>query len=249
MSNYAQLKSQLGALKLSGIAETLELRIMEAQNNQLAFTELLAMILNDEIETRQNRKLQRLISHARLDAGKTIESFDFTFNPSINATLIRELATCRFIEKGENIFLLGPTGTGKTHIAQAISHMACRQMLSVEFYNFHDFFNAIHKADLMNKSDRLMKSLIKADLIVIDDFAFKKIDQKSAEYLYALVDARYRQKPIILTSNRSMNDWAAIFPDPVMANALMDRLAHNAHQIIIKGESFRKKYRPKTQNA
>jgi DNA replication protein DnaC len=207
------------------------------------------MILNDEIETRQNRKLQRLISHARLDAGKTIESFDFTFNPSINATLIRELATCRFIEKGENIFLLGPTGTGKTHIAQAISHMACRQMLTVEFYNFHDFFNAIHKADLMNKSDRLMKSLIKADLIVIDDFAFKKIDQKSAEYLYALVDTRYRQKPIILTSNRAMNDWAAIFPDPVMANALMDRLAHNAHQIIIKGESFRKKYRPKIQNA
>jgi DNA replication protein DnaC len=248
MSNYAQLKSQLKALKLSGIAETIELRIMEAQNNQLAFTELLAMILNDEIETRQNRKLQRLISHARLDAGKTVESFDFTFNPSINATLIRELATCRFIEKGENIFLIGPTGTGKTHIAQAISHMACRQMLTVEFYNFHDFFNAIHKADLMNKSDRLIKSLIKADLIVIDDFAFKKIDQKSAEYLYALVDARYRQKPIILTSNRAMNDWVAIFPDPVMANALMDRLAHNAHQIIIKGESFRKKYN-KIQNA
>ena len=249
MSNYTQLKSQLTALKLSGIVDTLELRIMESQNNQLAFTELLAMILNDEIETRQNRKLQRLISHARLDAGKTLESFDFTFNPSINASLIRELATCRFIDKGENIFLLGPTGTGKTHLAQAISHMACRQMLSVEFYNFHDFFNAIHKADLMNKSDRLIKSLVKADLIVIDDFAFKKIDQHSAEYFYALVDARYRQRPIILTSNRAMNDWTGVFPDPVMANALMDRLAHNAHQIIIKGESFRKKYRPKIQNA
>ncbi len=249
MSHYAQLKAQLKALKLSGIAETLELRIMESQNNQLAFTELLAMILTDEIETRQNRKLQRLISHARLDAGKTLESFDFTFNPSINASLIRELATCRFIEKGENIFLLGPTGTGKTHLAQAISHMACRKMLSVEFYNFHDFFNAIHKADLSGRIDRVMKALIKADLIVIDDFAFKKIDQKSAEYLYALVDARYKQRPVILTSNRAMNDWAGIFPDPVMANALMDRLAHNAHQIIIKGESFRKKYRPKIQNA
>ena len=249
MSHYAQLKSQFKALKLSGIAETIELRIMEAQNNQLAYTELLTMILNDEIETRQSRKLQRLISHAHLDAGKTIESFDFTFNPSINASLIRELATCRFIEKGENIFLLGPTGTGKTHLAQAISHMACRQMLTVEFYNFHDFFNAMHKADLLGRMDRLMKSFIRTDLIVIDDFAFKKIDQKSAEYFYALVDARYRQKPIILTSNRAMNDWAAVFPDPVMANALMDRLAHNAHQIIIKGESFRKKYRPKTQNA
>ena len=249
MSHYAQLKSQLKALKLSGIAETLELRIMEAQNNQLAFTELLTMILNDEIETRQNRKLQRLISHARLDAGKTLESFDFSFNPSINSSLIRELATCRFIEKGENIFLLGPTGTGKTHLAQAISHMACRQFLTVEFYNFHEFFSKLHKADLMNRIDKLMKSLINADLIVIDDFAFKKIDQKSAEYLYALVDSRYRQKSIILTSNRAMNDWVSIFPDPVMANAFMDRLAHNAHQIIIKGESFRKKFRPEIQNA
>jgi len=249
MSHYAQLKSQLKALKLSGIAETLELRIMEAQNNQLAFTELLTMILTDEIETRQNRKLQRLISHARLDAGKTLESFDFSFNPSINASLIRELATCRFIEKGENIFLIGPTGTGKTHLAQAISHMACRQFLTVEFYNFHEFFSMLHKADLMNRIDKLMKSLIKADLIVIDDFAFKKIDQKSAEFLYAIVDARYRQRSIILTSNRAMNDWAAIFPDPIMANAFMDRLAHNAHQIIIKGESFRKKFRPEIQNA
>lgn len=249
MSHYAQLKSQLKALKLSGIAETLELRIMEAQNNQLAFTELLTMILNDEIETRQNRKLQRLISHARLDTGKTLESFDFSFNPSINSPLIRELATCRFIEKGENIFLLGPTGTGKTHLAQAISHMACRQFLTVEFYNFHEFFSKLHKADLMNRIDKLMKSLIKADLIVIDDFAFKKIDQKSAEYLYALVDDRYRQRSIILTSNRAMNDWVSIFPDPIMANAFMDRLAHNAHQIIIKGESFRKKFRPEIQNA
>ncbi len=249
MSNYAQLKSQLKALKLSGIVDTLELRIMEAQNNQLSFSELITMILNDEIETRQNRKLERLITHARLDAGKTLESFDFTFNLSINASLIRELATCRFIEKGENIFLVGPTGTGKTHIAQAISHMACRQMLTVEFYNFHDFFNMIHKADLLGKMDRLIKSFIRADLIVIDDFAFKKIDQKSAEYLYTIADSRYRPKSIILTSNRAINDWAAIFPDPIMANALMDRLAHNAHQIIIKGESFRKKFRPKKQNA
>jgi DNA replication protein DnaC len=249
MSNYAQLRSQLKALKLSGIADTLELRIMEAQNNQLSFSELISMLLVDELETRQNRKLQRLITHARLDASKTLESFDFSFNPSINASLIRELATCRFIEKGENIFLVGPTGTGKTHLAQAFSHRACRQMLTVEFHNFHDLFSMLHNADLSGRIDRVIKSLLKADLLVIDDFAFKKIDQKSAEYLYNIADARYRQKPVILTSNRSMNDWVNIFPDPIMANALMDRLAHNAHQIIIKGESFRKKFRPEIQNA
>src|SRR4030042_1133437 len=249
MAQYAQLKLQLKALKLSGLLETIELRIMEAQSNQLSFTEFLSMILNDEIEARQNRKLQRLITHARLQSNKTLESFEFTFNPSINASLIRELATCNFIEKGENIFLLGPTGTGKTHLAQAISHNACRKHLCVEFFNFHDFFSEFHKADITNRIDKLMKSLLRADLLVIDDFAFKKIDQQSAEYFYAVVDERYRQKSIILTSNRAMNDWANIFPDPVMANAIMDRLAHNAHQIIIKGESYRKKNKPKLKNA
>lgn len=248
MSNYAQLKSQLKALKLSGIVETLELRVMEAQSNQLAFTELLSMILNDEIETRQNRKLQRLLIRARLQSNKTLENFDFSFNPSINASIIRELATCRFIEKGENIFLLGPTGTGKTHLAQAIAHKACRQHLIVEFLKFYDFFSSLTKADLNNKIDKFLKSLLKADLLIIDDFAFKKIDQKSAEYFYALVDARYRHKSIILTSNRAMNDWSSIFPDPIMANAIMDRLAHNAHQIIIKGESYRKKFKPNLLN-
>lgn len=249
MTQYAQLKSQLKALKLSGILETLELRIMETQHNQLAFTELLSMILTDEIEARQNRKLQRLITHAHLESNKTLETFDFSFNHSLNAPFIRELATCHFIENGENIFLLGPTGTGKTHLAQAIAHQACRKHLTVEFFNFHDFFSSIHKADLTDTTDNLMKSLTKAELLIIDDFAFKKIDQKSAEYFYAIVDARYRQKSIILTSNRAINDWTAIFPDPVMANAIMDRLAHNAHHITIKGESFRKKYNPKLKNA
>lgn len=249
MAQYAQLKSQLKALKLSGMLESLELRIMEAQNNQLAFTELLSMILTDELEARQNRKLQRLIAHAHLESGKTLETFDFSCNHSLNATLIRELATCHFIENGENIFFLGPTGTGKTHLAHAIAHKACRQHRTVEFFNFHDFFSLILKADLMDNTHNLMKSLTKAELLIIDDFAFKKIDQKSAEYFYAVVDARYRQKSIILTSNRAITDWQNIFPDPVIANTIMDRLAHNAHQITIKGESYRKKFKPKLQNA
>ena len=154
-----------------------------------------------------------------------------------------------FLDEAKNIIFLGPPGVGKTHLAQAISYSACRQYLRVEFFNFHDFFSALNKADLSNRVDKLMKSLLKADLLVSDDFAFKKIDQKSAEYFYAIVDERYRQKSIILTSNRAMNDWASIFPNPVVANAIMDKLAHNAHQIIIKGESFRKKYKPKLKNA
>ena len=249
MSNHAQLKQQVTTLKLSGLLENLDLRFLEAQQNQLTYSEFLSMIFSDEMETRNMRKLKRLLQNAGLGTEKTIETFDFSFNPSINAAYIRELATCRFIEKGEGIFLIGPTGTGKTHLAKALCHQACRKHFTTAFYPFHQFFNELNKAELKNKLSQLIKKLIKIDLLVIDDFGFKKIDQQSAEYLYAIVDARYAVKSIILTSNRAITDWSAIFPDPLMANAILDRLAHHSHQIVIKGESYRKKFIPKFQNA
>lgn len=241
MPNLAQLTAQLRQLKLAGAVESLELRLMEAESNKLSFSEILSMMLSDEIQTRNNRKLERLLKRAHLESNQTLESFDLNFNPTINASQIRELTMCRFIDKGENIFFIGPTGTGKTHLAKAIGHAACRKSLTVEFYNFHNFFADLSKADLSNAFNKLFNKLIKADLIIIDDFGFKKLDQKASEYLYAIVDARYGSKSMILTSNRSMSDWIGIFPDPIMANALMDRLCHNAHQVIIKGESYRKK--------
>lgn len=245
MSSAAQLKQQLKSLKLSGSLETIELRIMEAVQNQLSYDEFLSLVIQDEMLTRQNRKLQRLIAHARLNSNKTLETFDFSFNPSINAQQIRHFATCRFVEKNENIFFVGPTGTGKTHLAKAIGHAACRKYLSVGCYNFHEFFLLLNQADLSGKLDKKLKSIINYSLLIIDDFAFKKIDQKTAELFYAIVDARYGNGSIILTANRSMGDWGSIFPDQIMANALMDRLCHNAHQITIKGESFRRKLNPK----
>lgn len=245
MSEIAQLKQQLRSLKLSGALETIELRIMEAGQNQLSFAELLSLMLEDEILTRQNRKLQRLLSHAKLNSNKTIDTFDFTFNNSINAQQIRNFRLCRFIEKNENIFFIGPTGTGKTHLAKAIGHAACRKYLSVGFFNFHNLFLTLHQAELNDKIDKQLKTIIKYDLLIIDDFAFKKVDQKMAELLYAIIDARYGNGSVILTANRSMSDWGNIFPDQIMANALMDRLCHNAHQIIIKGESYRRNFNPK----
>ena len=245
MSEITQLKHQLKLLKLSGALETIELRLMEAGQNQLSFDELLSLVLQDEIITRQNRKLQRLLTHAKLNSNKTLESFDFAFNPSINAQQIRHFAVCRFIEKNENVFFIGPTGTGKTHLAKAIGHAACRKYFTVGFYNFHDLFLELKQADINGKLDRKLKSIINYSLLIIDDFAFKKLDQTMAELFYAIVDARYGNGSIILTANRSMSDWTGIFPDQIMANALMDRLCHNAHQIVIKGESFRRNLNPK----
>lgn len=246
---HSQVKDQLKRLKLSGMLEHIDLRLLEAQQNQLSYSEFLAMLVTDEVEKRNMAKLARLLQQASMGIEKTLESFEFSFNPSINAAYIRELATCRFIEKGENIFFLGPTGTGKTHLAKALCHTACRKYLTVAFFPFYLFFNELTKATLINQQNKFFKKLIKVDLLAIDDFAFKKIDQNAAEFLYAIVDARHTVKSIVLTSNRAMIDWAAIFPDPVVANAILDRLAHNAHQIVIKGESYRKKFTPKFQNA
>jgi DNA replication protein DnaC len=249
MNSKAQLASQLKILKLSGILERLDLRLLEAQTNKLAYSEFLTSILLDEIENRSNNKVKRLLEQSNMGVQKTLESFDFTFNLSINATRIRELATCNFIDKGENIFFLGPTGTGKTHLAKAICHQACRKLLSVHYYKFTQFFKEFSNAELNNQTEKLLKKLLRTDLFVIDDFAFRKIDQAAAEFLYTIVDARYQTKSIILTSNRDIVDWLDIFPDAVTANAIMDRLAHNAHQIVIDGESYRKKFSPKIQNA
>jgi len=206
------------------------------------------MILTDEIENRQMRKVNRLLTQAGMGTEKTLESFDFSFNHSINAVNIRELATCRFIERGEGVFFIGPTGIGKTHLAKALAHQACRKYFTVAYFGFFQLFNELAKAEINNQLAKLVKRLIKTDLLLIDDFGAKKINQQSAEYFYSIIDARYAIKSIILTSNLAITDWPAVFPDPLMANAILDRIAHHSHHIIIKGESYRKKFAPRFQN-
>lgn len=239
------LIQQLRALKLPGIREHLEARMMEAEANNLSYDEFLSMLLTDELDQRISRRIDRLLHGAHLGAEMTLESFDWSFNSAINAKQIRSLASCRFIERGEGVFFIGPTGTGKTHLAKALAHSACRMMFSVAVYNFRDLFSELASADLQNKLPQLLRRLLTVDLLLIDDFGFKTIDQASAERLYAVVDGRFRAKSIILTSNRAMTDWPGLFPDPVVANAILDRIAHTSHQIVIKGQSYRKKLQVK----
>ncbi len=246
MQHISDIKNQLTRLKMSGMLETLEVRLSQAQEGELSYSELLSLLLSDEIEKRQQRKLINLIRKAGIGNQQTLENFDFTFNRTINAARIRELASCRFVGKAENIFFIGPTGTGKTHLTKAICHHACRMNLKVLYYRFYELFTALKEADLKNKLMLLMRRINKTDILAIDDFAFNRINQTEAELLYAIVDSRYRQKSLIVTSNRAMGDWIGIFPDPVMGNAIMDRLAHNAHQIFIKGESYRTNFKPKS---
>jgi len=245
MTMNTQLSQQLRMLKLSGMLAHLDARLMEAANNDLSHAEFLSMMLTDEVDMRTSRKMTRLLHRAALGSEKTIEGFDFTATPSISSKLIKSFATCRFVERGDSIFFLGPTGTGKTHLAKALAHQACRFMFSVSFYNFHQLFSDMATADLQNRLPSLIRRLLLVDVLVIDDFGFKSIDQDSAERLYAIVDGRFGQKSMILTSNRSITDWGALFSDPVMGNAIMDRLANAAHHVVIKGQSYRKNMMPK----
>jgi len=243
-----QILQQLRVLKLPGFREHLQARLLEADANNLSYEDFLSMLLADELDLRTTRRIERLLHQAHLGKEMTMDTFDFSFNPSINAKKIKALASCRFIERSEGVFFLGPTGTGKTHLAKALAHQACRMMFSVAFYSFHQLFAELATADLQNRLHILINRLLKVDLLVIDDFGFKTIDQQSAERFYAIVDGRFRSKSIILTSNRAMTDWPPLFPDPVMANAILDRLAHTSHQIVLKGQSYRKKLEVKDED-
>lgn len=240
------LVSQLKQLKLSGMADELDRHLLTAEQNSLDYAGFLAMLLAEELDQRDQRKAERLLSGAQFGIAQCLEDFDTSLSTGVNPTLLRELATCRFIDQGHGVIITGPPGTGKTHLARGLGHGACRGLRRVRFFKFNQLFTELDT--LMEEGNqRQWRKLIGHDLLIIDDFAFRRISQSQSEQLYQLVDTCYGNTSIILTSNRSLPDWLEVFPDSVIGGAILDRLAHNAHQITLKGESIRKKLRLKHQ--
>lgn len=237
----------LKSLRLSGIAESLEARLDQAREESLGYLEFLQLILQDEVERRHARGVQRRLKQAAFQEHKAIEEFDFSALPGINPKEIKDLGTCIFIERKEHVLLYGPPGTGKTHLAQALGNRACRSDYTVLFSTAAKLFRKLATARIEGVYEETMRTFLKPQLLIIDDLGLTGFTQEQTEAFYEIVAERHHTGSIVITSNRPPGDWPGLFPDQVLANSLMDRLAHKAHHLPLKGESYRKRGRPQQQ--
>lgn len=238
-----QLVPKLKNLRLSGILETLDVRNRQAIEEKLSFVEFLQRLLEDEVERRAQKQLALRLRRASFDLDKTLEGFDFSFNPSINRQQIFDLATCQFLERHENVLISGLAGVGKSHLAQALGHEACRRGYDVQFSNASRMLAHLNGGRADGTYERRLQTFVRADLLILDDFGLKALHPPAPEDFYEVISERYEHGSMIVTSNRAFPEWPDLFASPLLASAALDRLAHNAHQIVITGDSFRAKGR------
>lgn len=241
MNLNGQVSHKLKQLRLTGMLETLEVRLKQAEDTNSGYLDFLLTLIEDEYERRQARQLFRRFKKAGFEEEKTFEGFDFSFNRDIPARTIRELANCAYLDRKENIFLLGPVGVGKTHLAQALGHIACRMGYDVLFTKAVKMFRDLNGGRADQTVEERIKAYAGVPLLIIDDFGLRPLTVAQADDFYEIISERYLKRSTILTSNRSVEDWHSLFPDPIIANSVMDRMAHHAHQIVMTGESYRNK--------
>ena len=244
MTRTHQLETTLRSLRLSGMLDTLDVRLGQAQAGQFGHLEFLQVLCEDEIARRDAHAITRRIRQARFEQQTTIEDFDFTYNPKIPAAHIRDLATGRYITAGQAIILHGPVGVGKTHIAQALAHHACRHGHTAIFTKTSRLLADLAGGHADRTWGARLRRWAKPDVLVLDDFAMRDLTTSHADDIYELVTER-AGRSLILTSNRQPIDWYPLFPNPVVAESILDRLINTAHVIHLEGRSYRPTRRPK----
>ena len=236
-----QIQTLLHDLQLTGLRDTLAIRLQEAQANRLTHEEFLTLALQDEVNVRHQRKIQRRVKSADFRTLKPLDEFDWRFNPSIPRKQLYELAACHFIRAKADLLLIGPPGTGKTHLAQAVGYEAIKQGFTVCYRSIFDLVRDFLSEDALAERDRLLKPYLKSELLIIDDMGLRALPKHSGEYLLEVIMRRYETRSTIMTSNRPLEDWGKLLQDVPTAGAVLDRFLHHATVIAITGESYRLK--------
>lgn len=240
--NVIELERALRQLRLGGMANVLETRLRQAQAEPMAPIDLLSCLVSDELTRRSDRLLERRRKQAGFrDCSKTLDNFDFAFNPKINRSLVFDLATGGFIDRREDALFLGPGGTGKSHLAQAIGHAAIQQGYKVFYRETHVLLEELADATLDGTRKQYMASVSTVALLIIDDFGMRKLPQTAAEDLLEIVMRRYERASTLLTSNRPVDDWGKLLADVAAVGAMLDRLLHHGHILKCGPRSWRTK--------
>lgn len=240
--NLIELERSLRQLRLGGMADVLETRLRQAQAETMAPIDLLSCLVSDELMRRADRLLDRRRKQAGFrDPHKTLDNYDFTFNPKMNRSLVFDLAACSFIERREDALFLGPGGTGKSHLAQAIGQAAIQQGYKVLYRETHILLEELADAALDGTRKKYMESVSTVALLIIDDFGMRKLPQTAAEDLLEIIMRRYERASTILTSNRPVDDWGKLLCDVAAVSAMLDRLLHHGHVLKCGPRSYRTK--------
>jgi len=245
VSPLDRLHTLLAELKLSEADTLLESHLQRASQADRPYAEFLLDLLDAEARARKEERFRQALKRTKLPAMKTLEQFDFGFQPSIDQSQIRELRTLRFVHEAGNVVFLGPPGVGKTHLAIALTVEAVRAGFSAQYITAHDLVSDLGKAAREGRLDRRLRAFVNPRVLVVDEMGYLPLDEVGATLFFQLVTARYERGSILLTSNKSYGDWGSVFGDAVMATAVLDRLLHHSTTINIRGDSYRMKERKK----
>jgi DNA replication protein DnaC len=233
------LRQTLKQLRLSGLLESLEVRLHEAASHHLNHVEFLELILQDELAVRSDRLLKRRIKAAGFRELKTLDDFDWAFNPSLKKKQVFDLATGRFIREHRDVLWLGPPGVGKSHLVQALAYQALKGGFVVLYRSIFDVVRDFLHDEAVGKEDKILGRYLKPDLLIIDDMGMKQLPKRSGEYLFEIIMRRYETRSTMMTSNRPLEDWGKLIGDVPSATAILDRFLHHAEIVQITGKSYR----------
>src|ERR1700752_1080707 len=244
MQIQPELKSVLKRLKLSGILATLPDRGAYARQEKLDYPQFLELVLSDEVERREHKRLANRLLEAGFEEECTLERFDWSAKIRLDKARLTELFGLHFLERHENVIFCGPVGVGKSFLAQALGHAACRANYRVLFSKADDLLKALTRSRADNSFDQKLRSFINPHLLIGDDFALRKLSSQATSDIYELLIERHTRSSTIVTTNRSVEEWMTVFDEPMLGQSALDRFCHRAHQFVIDGESYRKRTAP-----